>query len=55
MRIDGKRLLADLRELAGFGRCGTGVHRPFLSEEDREARDWLVRRMSDAGLEAHDR
>jgi N-carbamoyl-L-amino-acid hydrolase len=52
MRIDGERLLADLRELAGFGRCGTGVHRPFLSEEDREARDWLVRRMRDAGLEA---
>ncbi len=52
MRIDGDRLLADLRELAEFGRCGIGVHRPFLSEEDREARDWLVRRMSDAGLDA---
>jgi N-carbamoyl-L-amino-acid hydrolase len=52
MRIDGDRLLADLRELAGFGRCGTGVHRPFLSHEDREARDWLVRRMQDAGLDA---
>jgi N-carbamoyl-L-amino-acid hydrolase len=52
MRIDGDRLLADLRELAGFGRCGTGVHRPFLSQEDREARDWLVRRMRDAGLDA---
>jgi N-carbamoyl-L-amino-acid hydrolase len=52
MRIDADRLLADLRELAGFGRCGTGVHRPFLSQADREARDWLLRRMSDAGLEA---
>ncbi len=52
MRIDGDRLLADLRELAGFGRCGTGVHRPFLSQEDREARDWLVRRMGEAGLDA---
>lgn len=52
MRIDGDRLLADLRELAGFGRCGTGVHRPFLSQPDREARDWLVRKMCDAGLDA---
>ena len=52
MRIDGDRLLADLRELAGFGRCGTGVHRPFLSQADRAARDWLVRRMCDAGLDA---
>ncbi len=52
MRIDGDRLLADLRELAGFGRCGTGVHRPFLSQEDRAARDWLVQRMQDTGLDA---
>ncbi len=52
MQIDGDRLLADLRELAGFGRCGTGVHRPFLSREDLEARDWLVRRMGEAGLDS---
>jgi len=52
MRIDGDRLLADLRELAEIGRCGSGVHRPFLSQPDREARDWLVRRMCDAGLDA---
>jgi hypothetical protein len=45
MEIDGDRLLADLRELAGFGRCGRGVHRPFLSQADRDARDWLVQRM----------
>ena len=52
MRIDGDRLLVDLRELAGFGRCGSGVHRPFLSQADLVARDWLVQRMSDAGLDA---
>jgi N-carbamoyl-L-amino-acid hydrolase len=52
MQIDGDRLLADLRELAGFGRCGTGVHRPFLSPEDRESREWLVRKMGEAGLDA---
>jgi N-carbamoyl-L-amino-acid hydrolase len=52
VRIDADRLLADLRALAEFGRCGSGVHRPFLSPEDREARHWLVERMCDAGLEA---
>ena len=52
MRIDADRLLADLRALAEFGRCGSGVHRPFLSTEDREARHWLVDRMRDAGLDA---
>jgi N-carbamoyl-L-amino-acid hydrolase len=52
MEIDGDRLLADLRELAGFGRCGRGVHRPFLSQADRDARDWLVQRMRAAGLDA---
>jgi N-carbamoyl-L-amino-acid hydrolase len=52
VRIDADRLLADLRALAGFGRCGSGVHRPFLSPEDREARHWLVERMRGAGLDA---
>ena len=52
MEIDGDRLLADLRELAGFGRCGRGVDRPFLSQADRDARDWLVQRMRAAGLDA---
>ena len=52
MRIDADRLLADLRALAEFGRCGSGVHRPFLSPEDRQSRHWLVERMRDAGLEA---
>lgn len=52
MRIDAKRLLADLRALAEFGRCGSGVHRPFLSAQDREARNWLLEKMRDAELDA---
>jgi N-carbamoyl-L-amino-acid hydrolase len=52
VRIDADRLLADLRTLAGFGRHGGGVHRPFLSPEDREARHWLLDKMHDSGLDA---
>jgi len=50
--IDGARLLADLRQLATFGKCGTGVDRISFSPPDIEARHWLVGRMRDAGLEA---
>jgi beta-ureidopropionase / N-carbamoyl-L-amino-acid hydrolase len=49
-RIDGARLLADLSALRGFGRCGTGVHRPALSATDIAARRWLAGRMSEASL-----
>lgn len=50
-RIDGERVVADLRELAGFGRYKTGVHRPTYSEVDVASRAWLAERMRDAGLE----
>ncbi|MBS0326099.1 MAG: hydantoinase/carbamoylase family amidase [Proteobacteria bacterium] len=50
--IDGSRLIGDLRELAGFGRYRTGVHRPAFSDADLAARRWLVQRMADAGLDA---
>lgn len=50
--VDGSRLLADLRTLAGFGRCGTGVDRPAFGPADVAARRWLRDRMADAGLEA---
>src|SRR5258705_7770559 len=50
-RINGERLLADLRRVADFGRYETGVHRPHLSPQDVESRHWLVGRMKEAGLE----
>jgi N-carbamoyl-L-amino-acid hydrolase len=50
-RINGERLLADLRRIADFGRYQTGVHRPHLSPQDVESRHWLAGRMKEAGLE----
>jgi N-carbamoyl-L-amino-acid hydrolase len=52
MKINHARLLADLHQLAEFGKLERGVHRPFLSPQDLEAREWLLQRMHDAGLEA---
>jgi len=52
IEIDGDRLLADLRELATFGKVGTGVDRTAFSEPDMEARQWLRERMAAAGLKA---
>src|SRR5258708_39388721 len=50
-KINGERLLADLRRIADFGRYQTGVHRPHLSPQDVESRRWLAGRMKEAGLE----
>ena len=50
-RINGERLLADLRRIADFGRYETGVHRPHLSPQDVESRHWLSQRMKEAGLD----
>jgi beta-ureidopropionase / N-carbamoyl-L-amino-acid hydrolase len=52
-RINAKRLLSDLRELATFGRFKTGVDRVALSPADLAARHWLMRRMQEIGLEPH--
>jgi len=52
VNIDPDRLLTDLYTLRQFGGQGTGVVRPSLSPEDLAARQWLVRRMGDAGLAA---
>jgi N-carbamoyl-L-amino-acid hydrolase len=52
MRLNHRRLLADLRQLAKFGQAGSGVHRLAFSLEDREARHWLLQRMTEAGLDA---
>ena len=50
--IDGERMLADLDELSAIGRCGRGVHRPAYTSDDVRAREWLVGRLREAGLEA---
>lgn len=50
-KINGERLLSDLRRIAEFGRYQTGVHRPHLSPQDVESRHWLAGRMKEAGLE----
>jgi N-carbamoyl-L-amino-acid hydrolase len=50
-RINGNRLLADLRRLAEFGRYETGVHRPTYSPEDVASREWLAGKCREAGLD----
>jgi beta-ureidopropionase / N-carbamoyl-L-amino-acid hydrolase len=52
IRINGKRLLADLRELASIGAYKTGVDRVALSAQDIAARRWLVGKLEAAGLKA---
>ncbi len=51
-RINGQRLIDDLRELAQIGAYQTGVDRPALSPKDIEARRWLVGKLCRAGLDA---
>ena len=48
-RIDGGRLLADLKHLRTIGAEGPGVVRPAFSPKDMEARHWLARCYEDAG------
>jgi beta-ureidopropionase / N-carbamoyl-L-amino-acid hydrolase len=52
IQIDPQRLLADLRQLATFGKVGTGVDRPAFSDADVSARRWLAQRMQEAKLAA---
>jgi beta-ureidopropionase / N-carbamoyl-L-amino-acid hydrolase len=50
-RIDGERVMADLKRLAEFGRYKTGVHRPTYSAEDVASRHWLADKFAEAGLD----
>ena len=50
--IDPDRLLSDLTALRRIGAYKTGVHRPTFSPDDLVARQWLVDRMTAAGLDA---
>jgi len=46
------RVLKDLYELRKIGRYKTGVHRPTLSPEDLEARQWLADKLRETGHDA---
>ena len=50
--VDEDRAIVDLRELAAFGKLGTGVSRAAMTDIDIEAREWLQRRMAESGLDA---
>jgi N-carbamoyl-L-amino-acid hydrolase len=50
--INPERLLGDLTALRKIGTYKTGVHRPTLSPDDVISRQWLVERMTQAGLDA---
>src|SRR5271170_760656 len=50
-KIDGERLVGDLRRLAEFGRYETGVDRPTYSDVDMASRHWLAEKYAEAGLE----
>jgi N-carbamoyl-L-amino-acid hydrolase len=50
-KIDGQRVVADLKRLAEFGRYKTGVHRPTYSPVDVESRHWLADKCREAGLD----
>ncbi|MBT4170124.1 MAG: Zn-dependent hydrolase, partial [Rhodospirillaceae bacterium] len=52
IKINGERLLADLRAMRAMGAAGTGVVRPAFSEIDMTARRWLAERYTEAGLTA---
>ena len=56
MKIDSAKLLADLAALGEIGRdVDGGITRRALSPEDRDARRYVMARMSEAGLEVrHD-
>ncbi len=52
VKIQGQRLIAELRKLAQFGRYKTGVHRPTYSIDDMAAREWLRVQLATSGLNA---
>lgn len=52
LRINGERLIADLRTLSSFGKYQTGVDRVALSAEDIEARRWLCGKLKEIELDA---
>lgn len=51
-RANAERALADLHELRQIGAYKTGVHRPTLSPEDMQSREWLCAKLRAFGHEA---
>ena len=52
IQINKDRLWSDLMEVGKIGFAeGKGVTRPALSDADLEARNWLMKKMKDAGLD----
>jgi N-carbamoyl-L-amino-acid hydrolase len=52
LRVDGDRVLADLRALRAIGAYKTGVHKPTFSEPHMRSLAWLADRLPEAGLAA---
>ena len=51
IQANAERALADLYELRRIGTYKTGVHRPTLSPEDMESREWLAAKLREIGHE----
>ena len=51
MQVQPERFLSDLRHLRSIGAKGTGVVRRAFSPDDIRAREWLMGRTAEAGLE----
>ncbi len=52
IKINRNRLVSTMNEQASIGHTpGGGLHRLALSDEDKEVRDWLLKKMKDLGLE----
>src|SRR3984957_3340930 len=51
-KADGARVLADLNALRALGAYKTAVHRPTFSEPHLHSRQWLGRKLPEAGLAA---
>ena len=49
IRANAERALADLHELRLIGAFKTGVHRPTLSPQDMESREWLAGKLREIG------
>jgi N-carbamoyl-L-amino-acid hydrolase len=49
-RIDGARVLSDLRALRAIGTYKSGVHKPTFSEPHLRSLSWLIERLPEAGL-----
>src|SRR5882724_10599996 len=52
LRVDGRRVLADLNALRAIGTYKSGVHKPTFSEPHLRSLEWLAQKLPEAGLSA---